>query len=217
MIEPTALMAALGQPAPPAKIWQPAFDYIPDHFERLCEVGRRPTNGDLIDYLNDYRYCEVQPDFLPFLLPRIFFAWGEELLDEAQDYWFSSDCLASFAAKPLHPQYLNENQYHALAKYVGEIIRLRMGAEHTLRHSGQNKTVYKWFYALGSYGVVFPYLEEFWTAWWSFEKEADALCAVQYISCLMYLDTANPCFDSWNSQQGGGPPDLLETDGNIFD
>ncbi len=219
MIEPTDLMRALGNPRKPETIWQKPFDYDSGHYRRLCDLTKRPSNSDLIDYVNDYEYMpNTQVDLLRFLLPRLLKAWGEELLDLAPDYGgYAEHCLAAFAKKSLRPAYLDENEFKATADYVASLIRERKLQERSLRHRGTHASPYKWFYALGSFTVVFPYLKLLWETWWQLNNEAYALCAVQYLSCLLYGDNDNPVFAPWTKTEGGGPPSLWEVDGHIFE
>ena len=155
---------------------------------------------------------------LKFLLPRLLHAWGQDLLDLAPDYGgFAGHCLAAFARKPLHPKYLDEGEFKAVANYVSSLLFERMSQETQLRHRGMHATPYKWFYGLGSFIVVFPYLEELWMEWWALKTEPFALCAAEYISCLLYEDDSNPIFDEWTPVGGGGPPALWETGDHIFD
>lgn len=219
MIEPVELVRALRQTKAPAAIRQQPLDYDPAHYRRLCDLSKRPSNIDLFKYMEDYRYvAETQPDLLKFLLPRLLQAWGEELLDLANDYaGFAEHCLAAFASKPLHPAYLDEDQFRAASRYVEALILERMALETSLRHVGMRSSPYKWFYALGSFAVVFPHLKGLWEKWWGMSREPHALCAAQYLSCLLYEDEENPVFSPWTPLGGGGAPSLWETDGHIFD
>ena len=123
------LAQVLDQTSPPAVIWQKPFNYDPGHYKRLCDLKLRPSNSDLIDYINDYQYGDdTQRDLLRFLLPRLLNAWGEDLLDLATDYGgFSEHCLAAFAKRPLCPGYLDAKQFKAVADYVRALIIKRMG------------------------------------------------------------------------------------------
>jgi len=219
MLEPAELVRALGNPKAPGAIWQEPFDHDVGHYRRLCDPSVRPSNMDLISYVNDYEYMpNTQADLLRFLLPRLLKAWGEELLGRASDYGgFAEHCLAAFAKKPLHPAFLGEREFRATADYVGALILECMRQEKSLQHRGMHASPYKWFYALGSYTVVFPYLRYLWESWWQLEKQPDALCAVQYLSCLLYDDDSNPVFAPWTRTEGGGPPCLWEVDGHIYE
>ncbi len=43
-----------------------------------------------------------------------------------------------------------------------------------------------------------------------------AVAALQYISCLMYPDKANPMFAPWTCRDGGGPPCLWHFEGHLY-
>jgi hypothetical protein len=42
------------------------------------------------------------------------------------------------------------------------------------------------------------------------------IAAVQYVSCLMYSENANPVFAPWTHDGGGGPPCLWEFQGHLY-
>ncbi|MCB0628565.1 MAG: hypothetical protein R2824_02260 [Saprospiraceae bacterium] len=211
------LVEALGQPKPPTVVWQEPFDYIRGHCERLCDQRRHLQNVDLYDYLLDYRYMEVQQDLLRYLLPKVLYAWGQYLLGKTEEYGgMSEQVFASLAGRPLYPDFFKEEEFEATMQYVASLILEAMQQETTLHHRGYSHLPYNWFYALGSFMVVFPNLDYLWERWWSLPNEALSLSMVEYVSCLMYENTDNPVFAMWTDQDGGGPPSLVETDGLIY-
>src|SRR5882762_1219255 len=49
-----------------------------------------------------------------------------------------------------------------------------------------------------------------WNKWWILESKGRAIAALQYISCLMYEESANIIFAPWLATGGGGPPRLWD-------
>lgn len=185
----------LGQEKPPTVIWQKPFDYVSGHCQRLCDRRLRPQNGDLCDYLLDYRYMDVQEDLLRYLLPKVLYVWGQQLLGKTKEYGAMSEQLfASLAGRPLHPEFFNEEEFAATKHYVASLILSAMEGESSLYHEDYKHLPYAWFNALGSFMVVFADLEYLWQHWWSLPNESLALCMVEYASCLLYESNDNPIF-----------------------
>jgi hypothetical protein len=87
----------------------------------------------------------------------------------------------------------------------------------TLFSSGTNAWAYRWFHNIGSFAVTFPNVSELWTTWWAMETVGSAIGVLQYASCLMYDETSNPVFAPWTPLGGGGPPELWEKEGLMFE
>ena len=60
-------------------------------------------------------------------------------------------------------------------------------------------------------------LDKLWSAWWSVDTPGRALAIAQYASCLIYDETANPVFDAWTREHGGGPPNLWHYRGHVLE
>jgi hypothetical protein len=76
---------------------------------------------------------------------------------------------------------------------------------------------YRWITALMTHGVLFPDIDRLWIPWWSIDTTGRAVAAVQYISCLMYPENENPVFAPWTRDGGGGPPQLWEFGGHLYE
>ncbi len=93
------------------------------------------------------------------LLPTLIAAWGAYVLGEREDYGgYSEQLIGAFAAKPPYPEFLNDDEFHALMRYVATLLLKRMSMEASLKHEGESAPPYRWFYWLGCFGVVFPFL-----------------------------------------------------------
>jgi hypothetical protein len=79
-----------------------------------------------------------------------------------------------------------------------------------------NSKPFRWIGALTTHGVLLPDVDRIWKDWWTLETIGRAVAAVQYISCLMYLENENPIFAPWTPSAGGGPPSLWEFEGHLY-
>ena len=206
------LVRALKGARCPDNIWQESLDEH-DGYNRL----RRGGDVSLNYYLDDYQYKDVQPELFRHLLPKLVEHWGEELTGIRLQSSVSEKFFTALAAKPPFPACISANQMKALQDYVEFLILSRMERENSLAHSGAGASPYDWFYALGSYLVVFSGVENFWNSWWGMRKCGWAICTVQYISALMYKNSQNPIFSPWTRAGGGGAPCLWETDAHIYE
>lgn len=206
------VVSALGVREPPHRIWQQPFDYDPSHLRKLCLLdGSLPAGADVVTYAHDLRYEELQPDLLRFLLPVCLQAWRSYLFATGSSPYggFVEHFSPALAAR--------SDLLDILEKFMSDSILDRMDEETALHFAGMGASPYKWFYALGSFAVIFAGLEPLWTQWWRMETPGHAHAALQWASHLMYEDGQNPIFSPWTPLGGGGPPGLTETDGHIYD
>lgn len=214
-----SIFKALKTPKAPSNIWQQAFDRDPDHLYRLCSLnGKAPNPVDLVDYSLDIHHEVIQPDLFRYLIPICLEAWYKYLFDEGKSAYtaFVEHFSAALASRPILDEILDRNEYEVVLDFVIDSILDRLDKEKQLAFSGFN-SVYKWFYALSSFAVIFPALKSLWERWWLLDTNGHAIAALQYISCLMYEENQNPIFATWTHENGGGPPELWETDGWIYD
>lgn len=190
------------------------------HILRICCLNddSKVSPNDLIEYIHDLLYSgEIQKDLFKFLLPKCLLAWREYLVDNNQSYGGYAEYLLSFLAKKeLYSVILSDTEYTAIATFYAKSLLDRMSSESKLSHQGMDGTPYRWFYALSSYCVIFSDLESFWNEWWVMKKSGHAVCVLQYISCIMYAEEANPIFKPWTKEYGGGAPTLWEWEGHIY-
>ncbi len=214
-------IAAYGKPGRPSEIRQEPLDGDPGHYARLLalEEGALPAVGDFGEYANDIAYMEkVQPELFAFLLPICLDVWRHDLMhNHRSDYagWVEV-FISALARRPLLEDCLTEARAEAVMAFMREGLLDRIDREDSLSHAGEHATAHAWFYRLGSFAVTFPALESLWRVWRRFETPGQAIAALQYVSCLMYDDNANPIFAPRTAKHGGGPPGLWETDGQIF-
>jgi hypothetical protein len=218
MLGLAGLRQALGMPAPPTKIWQRAFDHDDDHLDRLARLGpeAKPDLSDLVDYALDIQYEEVQKDLLQWLLPLCLRVWRDDLRGEDATYGgFVEQLYPALVDGRILDHVLGEDQRAAVARFMRETLLEEIDDQAGLSFSGMNARPYRWVYALTTYGVLHPDLEELWTAWWALGTHGRAVAAVQYISCLAYGEDDNPVFAPWTREGGGGPPGLWEFAGHL--
>src|SRR4029453_8546650 len=111
---------------------------------------------------------------------------------------------------------LNAREGTAVGDYMRDAILAQIDGQQALSFKGSKSTVYAWFHALSTYGLLRPDIEPLWSAWWSCDTVGRALAAAQYASCLIYDETANPVFDAWTRAEGGGPPCLWHYRGDVL-
>lgn len=124
--------------------------------------------------------------------------------------------LGALACRNFLQELLTAEEYEVVVNFIQNTILDRLDQEEELSFSG-NGRVYTWFYALGTFAIIFPTMESLWKIWWMMETRGHVISALQYLSCLMYDEQRNPIFHPWTPQQGGGPPELWETGAHIHD
>jgi hypothetical protein len=215
------LVQVLGQPQPPKRISQKPFDYDPSHYRRLCQLnGTAPTPADLSRYVDDMQYMPLQPDLLRYLLPLCLKMWQDDLLHKAgsdyggsvEAFWMALSPRPMFQNTFLLEKELNAEEYYSVMQFMRDTLLERMNQETRLHFVGSNSSPYQWFHTLGSFCTIFPYLQGLWDKWWQIATPGQAVCVLQYVSCLMYRDDENPVFAPWTPDKGGGPPELWGND-----
>ena len=104
-----------------------------------------------------------------------------------------------------------------VSNFMQDAILDKIDQERELSFSGMSASPYSWIDTIGNFGTAFPTVCDLWQQWWSIPTPGRACGVLQYASVLMYSDNTNPIFSPWNSDTGGGPPTLWETDGHIYD
>lgn len=216
------LIETLEASIPPKKIWQKPFDGNSAHYKRLCSLnGADPDGMDLVDYAHDMLYegTPLQTDLLRFLLPICLKAWKNDLFSKQPSQYggFVEYFSAALARRTDFVEILGPKGYRGITDFMRDSILDRINQERELHFEGANSSPYQWFYALGSFAVIFADLEQLWTQWWQMKTPGHAVAALQYMSCLIYKDSENPIFSPWRGDIGGGAPALNETDGFIYD
>lgn len=215
------VIQVLAQPLPPKHISQQPFDYDPRHYRRLCRLdGAAPDTSDLSRYVDDMQYMPLQPDLLRYLLPLCLKMWQDDLLRKedsdcrglAEAFWTALAPRSLFQNTFLLEEELNAEEYQSVMQFMRGTLLERMNQETRLHFIGSQSSPYQWFHTLGSFCIVFPFLQSLWDKWWQMTTPGQAACVLQYISCLMYRDDENPVFTPWTPDKGGGPPELWEND-----
>jgi hypothetical protein len=221
------LWRELGRPRRPAQIRQKPFDYEPSHYERLCDLcqtGQTPPGrdgeNDLDRYIDDLTYgTETQLDLLVYLLPLCLRAWSMNLLGEtawfvyyADLFWLPWGKINVYSSERTEGLFdlLSTPQQQAFQRYVSDCILELIDRSPGLQSARPQAYCYRWIRELGSFATICPGLSILWNNWWNLETDGRAIAALQYISCLMYEDSANLIFAPWTPTKGGGPPCLWE-------
>ena len=213
------LQSTFGIVAPPEKITQEAFDHEDGHLRRLVRMrpGERAQADDLWKYTQDLRYTEIQGPLFAYLLPFCLEAWREDLRGIHEAYGgFIEHFYPVLADRRVFERYLTLKQSLAVSQFMRQAILEEIDDQRGLAHKGMRARPYRWIRALTTYGVLFPAMDRLWTAWWSCNTVGRVIAVVQYVSCLMYPESANPVFAPWTPDEGGGPPCLWEFHPHLY-
>jgi hypothetical protein len=229
------LWRELGCPKRPARIWQKAFDFDPLHCEQLCDLcqsaatppGRRgPADFEL--YIDDLTYEETQMDLLLYLLPLCLRAWSMNFLGETawfhtygEMFWRPWGSINEYRTEALFDR-LSAPQQQAFQRYVIDCILEAIdrspglqAIDRSPRLPGLERSIPqaycdRWIREIASFATICPGLSMLWNKWWNLETQGRAIAALQYISCLMYEESANRIFGPSTPASGGGPPRLWD-------
>ncbi|WP_239320849.1 hypothetical protein [Epibacterium sp. Ofav1-8] len=217
MCEPEKLLETLNWPKAPSEIWQEPFDRIRGHCERIANTTEPTDLFDFCDFFLDYQYMEVQEDLLAFGFPKALEAWARQELSHPdprrfKGTWHFEGMWDALAYRPIYPEFFNKQQYRAMTDFFVHVLLVRMGREEFLSFRGSEASPYEWIRLHDELIWLFPVAEQIWDEWWSFKTPGMAVCAVQWLSALLYEEDENPFFEPWNSLEGGGAPNLTRID-----
>jgi hypothetical protein len=217
-----AVRRALGDPRPlaPEGVWQKPFDYDTAHLHRLAVLppDAAAAPEDLVAYALDFKYEQIQKDLFLHVLPFCLRAWQEDLVSPFGRYEaFVDEFYPALLRGGVFDGVLNARESTAVGDYMREAILAQIDAQQALSFKGSKAAVYAWFHALSTYGTLRSDVEPLWTAWWGCSTVGRSLAAAQYASCLIYDETANPVFDAWTRERGGGPPCLWHYRGHVLE
>ena len=140
------------------------------------------------------QYMPLQSDLLRYLLPICLQAWHDDLFSTnhsdyasfVENFWTALSPRSLLQNTFVLEKELNAKERENVMKFMRDSLLDRMDQETKLHFVGSNASPYKWFYSLGSFCTVFPTLNELWEIWWNMKTFGHAVCALQYVSCLMY-------------------------------
>ena len=217
-----AIRRAFGDPRPLSTddVWQKPFDYDSAHLHRLAvlppDADAEPA--DLVAYALDFKYEQIQRDLFMHVLPFCLRAWREDLTSPFGRYeTFVDEFYPALLRGGVFKSVLAPQEAEAVAGFMRGAILAQIDGQAGLSFKGSKSPVYAWFHALSTYGLLRPDIQTLWSAWWGVETEGRALAAAQYASCLIYDETANPVFDAWTRERGGGPPCLWHYRGHVLE
>lgn len=213
---PVELIEALGTPKPPTQIWREPFDHVRGHCERIADPSAEIKPIDFCDYFLDYRYMEVQRDLFHYVLPVALEAWarhGLRLPNEKRfkGEWHFEGMWEALVARPVHPDFLTDQQYEAMQAFLVRTLIALMRKESALSFKGSDASPYAWTRLHVTLICLFPVAEPIWKEWWSYPSTPMATCGNQWLSTLFYEGHENPFFAPWTHEAGGGPPNIFET------
>ena len=217
-----AVRRAFGDPRPLAvdAVWQKPFDYDTGHLQRLAVLAPEASAPpeDLVAYALDFKYEQIQRDLFLHALPFCLRAWHEDLASPFGRYEaFVDEFYPALLRGGVFDGTLNQREANAVGDFMREAILGQIDAQQSLSFKGSKGSAYAWFHALSTYGLLRADIEPLWSTWWAVETPGRALAAAQYASCLIYDETANPVFDAWTREHGGGPPCLWHYRGHVLE
>jgi hypothetical protein len=217
-----AVRRAFGDPQPldAGAVWQKPFDYDTGHLHRLAILAPdEPADpADLVAYALDFKYEQIQKDLFLHLLPFCLRAWREDLTSPFGQYeTFVDEFYPALLRGGVFDRVLTPEESASVGDFMREAILAQIDAQQALSFKGSKAPVYAWFHAVSTYGLLRADIEKLWSTWWAVETEGRALAAAQYASCLIYDETANPVFDAWTRDHGGGPPCLWHYRGHVLE
>jgi len=222
-LEPiAAIRRAFGDPRPLSgdAVWQKPFDYDNAHLQRLAALppGGEGEPDDLVAYALDFKYEQIQKDLFLHVLPFCLRAWREDLTSPFGRYeTFVDEFYPALLRGNVFKNVLAPPEAEAVGAFMRGAILAQIDEQDGLSFKGSKSPVYAWFHALSTYGLLRADIETIWSKWWAVETEGRALAAAQYASCLIYDETANPVFDAWTREHGGGPPCLWHYRGHVLE
>jgi len=208
------------RPLPADDVWQKPFDYDAAHLHRLAELAPdgEADAADLVAYALDFKYEQIQKDLFMHVLPFCLRAWQEDLASPFGRYeTFVDEFYPALIRGNVFKTVLAPHEADAVGAFMRAAILAQIDAQTGLSFKGSKSPVYAWFHAVSTYGLLRPDIDTLWSTWWAVETEGRALAAAQYASCLIYDETANPVFDAWTRDHGGGPPCLWHYRGHVLE
>lgn len=203
------LVRALGSPPMPAAVWQAQFDGDDAALKRLAYArpGETVRAPDLMSYCDDLRYVEeLQEGLLLRVLPHLLHAWRALLLKGGGAGGFSENFQAALAQRrEFVARVLGPDGTRACARYMAATLLELMSREDSLSHRGGGATPYAWGAEFVSFGCAWDEAELVLEPWRRMQRPGLAVCAVQYLSSLVYDGADSPVFERWTKDEGGGP------------
>ncbi|MFI5346667.1 MAG: hypothetical protein ACHQ51_09870 [Elusimicrobiota bacterium] len=202
------LMNALGDPMMPTAVWQAQYDGDGAALKRLgyARPGDAVRIQDLLSYCDDLKFVdELQEGLLLRILPHLLHAWRVQILKGrhgqiTEPLWAGLAKRREFIAKALGP-----DGTRAAAKYMADALVERMAQEESLEQRGVGASAYEWSAEFVSFGTAWDDVDLVLAPWRAMAQPGLAVCAVQYLSSLVFTGAENPVFGRWTQDEGGGP------------
>ena len=173
---------------------------------------------DLVAYALDFKYEQIQKDLFLHVLPFCLRAWHEDLTSPFGRYEaFVDEFYPALLRGGVFDGVLNQREAAAVGDYMRDAILAQIDAQQTLSSKGSKATGLRLVPRAVDVRAAARRHRALWSAWWSVSTVGRALAAAQYASCLIYDETANPVFDAWTREHGGGPPCLWHYRGHVLE
>ena len=184
-----------------------------------CRPSADAAPADLVAYALDFKYEQIQKDLFLHVLPFCLRAWHEDLTspfgryETFVDEFYPALLRGSVFDGVLAPQEADGGRRLHARRDPGADRRAAapvvQGSKCAASTPGSTRC--------RPTACLRPDIAALWSAWWAVETPGRALAAAQYASCLIYDETANPVFDAWTREHGGGPPCLWHYRGHVLE
>lgn len=201
----------------PSVVSQKQFDGF---HEKLIQLAKTPQEEidfrELWYYHHDLAYMWLQPDLFAYLFPVCLLDWHESLINNEPCSHGDSEFHYGVKKGDVFSKMLSDQQYTQISEFLVDSFLERLDRERGLSFEGSNASPYGWIGRFNSIALILPVISIIWEKWWSLKSIGRAVCAIQYLSSLVYYETQNPIFATWTPEYGGGSPDLWTHDSYIY-
>jgi len=206
--------AIFGDPPPVHVVWEKQFDGGDDNLRRIAATPYDQIDPtDLWYYFHDLGNVDLQPELFRYLFPVCLMDWHESLMRSEACSHGDSEFHRSIVYGRIFERMLSERQRDHVFEFFRDSFVSRLDAERGFKHVGCKLPAFGWTGRLNSLAMMMPRIDSIWTSWWNFASPGRALCAIQYVSALIYVDGENPLWPTC----GGCGPCLWENDSHLHE
>lgn len=184
-----------GNPPPPERVWEQAFDHDNEPLKRLASTPYQQIDFSLLcDYYHDLAYVRLQPDLFKYLFPVCLMDWHLSLMRNEPCMHGDAEFHHGVLRGAVFERMLTPGQRQQVFEFLRDSFLERLDAEQEPRPQFQVAD-YGWLGRFNSIGQVVPAIDLFWTPWWEAETPGRACCVLKYCSALAYFAADNPLRD----------------------
>jgi hypothetical protein len=183
-----------------------AFDISSEEVEELLNKNFDSLKPE--DFINGYfGLCSGCGEYFhKYLLPGILNLWQKELYVINSHYIDS--CHEEFTRTKLFIEHLDQRHKQASYDFIENVFieRCKIEGIKPIQRSSTH-SLYSHLASLGTFSELIPII---WPKLWSQNTIELFPFQLQYITLLLFDKKDNPIFKPWTTNEGGGPPTLLD-------